>query len=297
MPRDAASSTRSMTRQNFFFGAAHMVSLGIAAYGSGRCQRAYRVRHPIESRRVPFYCLILITKGAAQFDSEQGGETARLAAGSAFFLFPGETHGYGVIEGAPFEETWVAFGGPTMVQGEAEGFYQRHQPVRMGAGAQIGGWMEAAFNAGNSRNLAEQKQLPGLIHQMVIALDGRGGCGSGATDPKLEAVRCELASRTERALDLEQLAARHGLGYSSMRSRFREAYGVAPGRYHVIQRLNAACACLSGGASVAEAAEATGFDDPFYFSRLFRRQIGLAPRQFARRTRKWVGKSNRPADS
>ena len=39
----------------------------------------------------------------------------------------------------------------------------------------------------------------------------------------------------------------------------------------------------SGAASVAQAAERVGYPDPFYFSRVFRRRTGLAPREWARR--------------
>jgi len=42
----------------------------------------------------------------------------------------------------------------------------------------------------------------------------------------------------------------------------------------------------SGAVNVAEAARRTGYADPFYFSRVFRRRTGLAPREWAARGRR-----------
>ncbi len=42
----------------------------------------------------------------------------------------------------------------------------------------------------------------------------------------------------------------------------------------------------SGAANVSEAARRTGYADPFYFSRVFRRRTGLAPREWAARGRR-----------
>ena len=41
----------------------------------------------------------------------------------------------------------------------------------------------------------------------------------------------------------------------------------------------------SAAANVSQAARRTGYADPFYFSRVFRRRTGLAPRQWAARGR------------
>jgi AraC-like DNA-binding protein len=47
-------------------------------------------------------------------------------------------------------------------------------------------------------------------------------------------------------------------------------------------RLETAQAALRSTATVAEAANQSGFDDPNYFSRWFRRQTGRTPRAWRR---------------
>ena len=42
-------------------------------------------------------------------------------------------------------------------------------------------------------------------------------------------------------------------------------------------RFERACALLRAGASVKEAALAAGYDDPAYFSRVFKVRVGVAP--------------------
>lgn len=60
---------------------------------------------------------------------------------------------------------------------------------------------------------------------------------------------------------------------------FVAAFHMTPFRYMLTRRLARACALLaSGGLRVGEVAHACGFDDPYYFSRVFKRHYGCTPR-------------------
>jgi AraC-like DNA-binding protein len=61
---------------------------------------------------------------------------------------------------------------------------------------------------------------------------------------------------------------------------FKQQTGVTPMRWLNERRMQAARQYLSGTSkTVAEIAEALGYSDPFYFSRVFRRHFGQSPRQ------------------
>ena len=66
---------------------------------------------------------------------------------------------------------------------------------------------------------------------------------------------------------------------------FREAYGCAPSEYLMRLRLERACDLLraEGDYSVSETAEMCGFSSLYYFSRAFKKHMGITPGRYRRR--------------
>ena len=63
--------------------------------------------------------------------------------------------------------------------------------------------------------------------------------------------------------------------------QFRRATGHTPGDYFMRLKVRKAAGLLAtSGQRVAEIAEAVGVGDPYYFSRLFRRIMGVSPRRY-----------------
>lgn len=81
--------------------------------------------------------------------------------------------------------------------------------------------------------------------------------------------------------DLESLARKCNMSVSTFQRRWKESMGITPARYALGLRLQEACRLLiETSNSIAEIACACGFDDEFYFSRCFRRQLGSPPRTY-----------------
>lgn len=75
-----------------------------------------------------------------------------------------------------------------------------------------------------------------------------------------------------------------GLPERTFKRRFRQATGMAPLEYVHALRLEEAKQMLETGDAPIEAiAHEVGYEDAGYFSRLFRRQVGLTPGQYRRR--------------
>lgn len=71
-----------------------------------------------------------------------------------------------------------------------------------------------------------------------------------------------------------------GCSNDHARRQFRAATGMTPTAYLTQLRLQEAKRLLLAGMQVQEAAAQVGLPDPFYFSRVFRRQEGISPRDF-----------------
>lgn len=83
-------------------------------------------------------------------------------------------------------------------------------------------------------------------------------------------------------LTVEQLAALSAMSGVYFRFLFRQVFQTSPRAYLVALRTERAKELLASGYySVTETAERSGFADQKYFSTLFRKKVGMTPRQYA----------------
>ncbi len=102
----------------------------------------------------------------------------------------------------------------------------------------------------------------------------------------VEQTRRRIVANYDSALDMEELARSSGSGASRFYRTFRKHTGLSPLKFLITTRLNASLKLLADPAvSVAEAAHAVGYSDEYYFSRLFKKQMGITPTEYAARAR------------
>lgn len=103
--------------------------------------------------------------------------------------------------------------------------------------------------------------------------------------PVLAAVEADLG---RERLDLPRLARIAGLSPSRFHAVFRAAFGMAPTRWLQERRLGRARELLAGSdLPVHQVAERAGFNDPFHFSRIFKRRQGVPPAEYRERCRRY----------
>jgi len=72
-----------------------------------------------------------------------------------------------------------------------------------------------------------------------------------------------------------------GLSASHLRSLFAAELGVSPIAALQTQRTREARRLLAGGSlTVKEIARQVGYEDPLYFSRAFRKRVGMSPMEY-----------------
>lgn len=78
-----------------------------------------------------------------------------------------------------------------------------------------------------------------------------------------------------------------GISEPYFRKIFHAVYGVTPKNYIQNKRLTRARDILEGGdcSAIQTVAQSVGFDDPLYFSRVFRAKYGLSPTEYLRNVR------------
>jgi AraC-like DNA-binding protein len=100
-----------------------------------------------------------------------------------------------------------------------------------------------------------------------------------------------LAARVKALLDerytpedsIQDLLGQLDYSYEHLCRKFKQYYGISPLGYVNAQRIERAKSLLRGAhARVKNVAREVGIEDPAYFSRLFRKMVGISPVSFAR---------------
>ncbi len=96
-------------------------------------------------------------------------------------------------------------------------------------------------------------------------------------DERMARARAYLEAHYAEPLSLEDLAARYGMSGQRFSYCFARAYQVRPMNLLIALRLEQAMRLLQTDMSVKDVARAVGYEDPLYFSRLFKRHYGCSP--------------------
>ncbi len=92
-----------------------------------------------------------------------------------------------------------------------------------------------------------------------------------------------MRANLARSLPLRELSRHAGLSPTRYSAIFREQTGFSSVEHHIRLRMQAACHCLDTTAlNVKEVAAKLGYDDPYYFSCIFRKILGCSPLAYRR---------------
>ncbi|HEX3132606.1 MAG TPA: AraC family transcriptional regulator, partial [Planctomycetota bacterium] len=123
-----------------------------------------------------------------------------------------------------------------------------------------------------------------LLVQVSVAHQGKPQMAT--LNPTVAAALRILETSGARDLDVRQVARTVGTSVSHLHRLFKDALGTSPLRYareHIVAQAKDALGTTS--LSCQEIAKRLGYDDPLYFSAVFKRIAGVSPREFRKRHR------------
>jgi AraC-like DNA-binding protein/mannose-6-phosphate isomerase-like protein (cupin superfamily) len=211
------------------------------------------------------------------------GQEWKLGPGDLLFLPPRETHTYHADPNAPWTIFWMHFRGQRAADYLASLGVSSARPLASVDDPEVlfeafedtfrhatHGFNEAAMT-GMTTAFA---RLLGLIkvHQRVP------GSRSRRVDDRILKVLAQMRDDLAHPWTLAALASSANLSVPHFTELCRRQTGLPPLGLLIRLRLQRAMDLLQqGGHNVAEASLAVGYDDPFYFSRLFRKHMGVPP--------------------
>lgn len=247
-----------------------------------RALHHYRERVQGSDEHILIYC----RSGRGWFEID--GQERILLSGQALLIPRGKPHRYGANETNPWSIHWVHFVGDTAL------FYSNKfkspefkVQVSQLVGKKLEGLYRECYRALSTGHTLNNYLLVAHIfrHLLGVLLLENDCINSGSTSPPHDATKSIdfMRSNLSRTLSLNQLAQQAGLSPSRYSALFRAQTGTSPVEHHIGLRVQAACRLLTTTElSVKEICARLGFNDPFYFSRLFGNIMGVPPSTYRR---------------
>lgn len=122
-----------------------------------------------------------------------------------------------------------------------------------------------------------------LLKQLLsfIALQNRHAQHSAGSGFNLQHIDDTLRTNLDKSLSLEELAATCNLSKYHFSAKYKEATGYSPIKHFLHMKIEAACQMLdTTDLRISTVSAALGYEDPLYFSRLFRKITGMSPKSY-----------------
>ena len=208
-----------------------------------------------------------------------------LQAGDSFLVYPDTTIHYYADEDQPWEYVWVGFNGMHAERYVELTDFSRESPVLTGEGGEtIALLLEEIYRAYGTA-IWEHMAMMGRLYALLSHLVERAQRGRAPRRDSLdcaEAAADYIVNHFAEPVTVEQLADHFSVSHSSLYRKFIKRYQMSPKRFLLEYRIDRACILLATtDHSVQEVSNSVGFDDPFYFSRVFKEIRGVSPRRYA----------------
>jgi len=226
------------------------------------------------------YILIYCTGGSGSV--EANGKTFLLGHSDAFCIPVGMPHRYYASSADPWSILWVHFKGENMK------FFPLNdcRIIHMGSHSSDNR-MQFLFGLlfrvlEHNYTLGNFIYISNVLSTILSELYFREKRAESTTQNRhvTQMVRFMYANLT-RNLTLDEIAGEVRLSRSYLNSIFKTYTKRAPMDFFLHLKMQEACKILkSGEIRVYEAAQKLGYSDPYYFSRIFRKIIGISPKEY-----------------
>jgi len=259
--------------------AAHPLTRGLYPTAMGY----YPVAHGHRMQRQEHVNHLLIYCTAGKGTLMASGKNYRIHSGDLILLPKGSPHAYKADTKDPWTIYWLHFDGAL-----ADDFYTHTQMTspRLNIGVQPrvvrifdgltdlrrSGYQLAEFIQGCH-------QLQALLSYIALLVRQQQPQSGKALN--WEHIRALMQEHIHGQLNLDALAAEAKVSKYHFSKKFKAYTGQSPIQYFINMKMQRACYLLdSTNQSIKQLAGALGYDDAYYFSRLFKKVIGLSPNQY-----------------
>lgn len=268
--------TIRMEHQDPLVSCLYITDIGYYPHADGH----YRNRQEPIDQYVLIYCM----EGDGWY--KLNGKTYNVHANQYFILPPNEPHAYGASSVQPWTIYWLHYkGSHASIYSEGQ---QEPQDIHPSVNSRISERLlvfEEIFNTLQLSTDAETlRYASSLLHYYLASMRYLRHYRQQTPherDNVIEAVKHYMKENIERRLTLEHISQYAGYSLSHFSMQFRKNTGESPLAYLNRIKIERACQLLSTtNMRVNQICHKVGFDDSYYFSRLFKRLTGKSPKQY-----------------
>lgn len=236
-------------------------------------------------RILQYHALMYIIKGAGHFE-DSDTMRRKVTPGALFYLYPRKWHNFDPDHGTIWNECWVLFDGVKVsaafgnIIPAGKSFYQ------IGIDQEFISLYEELYDVCFYQGSGFREYAFLLLHEIMTKAWLRiNNFTFRRKNDWLYRVKTFLGKNLSLPeCDLQKFAASENIGSEAFRKRFKKMAGFSPKQYFLLLKINRAKELLlRQNERIKDIAGNLGFDDPYYFSRLFRRKAGVSPKEYRRR--------------
>lgn len=252
---------------------------GLQINSCGR-QQAGQYGHTIlRSNGRSDYHLLYIQSG--WISTELDGTSVHITAGGFVFYPPGTRQLYAFSKEGNAISYWIHFTGTAIEDALTDLPYKRTFCGQVDERMQFESLLHQLSQTHHMRGSACLLDEGGLLLQILAILSRSVNRQESTECSEIRAAAAYLCEHFIQPLSLADCAARLHLSVSRFSHLFTKTIGTSPYQYLLRLRLDRACELLlHTELDIRHIAQLVGFDDPSYFSRLFRRRFGKTPGAF-----------------
>jgi AraC-like DNA-binding protein len=237
---------------------------------------------PKQLRILGLYAAVCVDSGKGFFYSDKTGEIA-VGPGDTMIVFPDVPHTY--YPDKKWETHFVVWGGPESEKLEKLGFLRKDVPVIKGSSEIVTQANRTLLELMNHEELASILERKNIALNMILDLFKASNQSheSGRTHLELQKAINFMKSNFTEDISIQECAREAGLSETHFRRLFKSHTGRSPKDFLTSLRISKAKELISSGKSIKESAFLVGYEDVFYFMRVFKNTTGISPGKFSRK--------------
>ena len=258
---------------------------GLSVYSTGyeQCDSNHSWGPAIRDHYIIHY--VVSGKGTLRYNQQ----TYSIEAGQLFIIYPSQVAAYQADADQPWKYNWVGFNGTDAGRlVKMTGLSPDHPVIQSDDPDKTRSLLRHIADAGDNTAAADA-EMAGCLYLLLahlIRMNSRHPAGNPHQTYVSNALRY-IQYNYANDMGVSDIARYVGISRSQLYRAFLQDFGVSPHNYLQTYRINEACGLLHDPVfSVAEVAGSVGFNDPLYFSRVFKSIKGITPSEYQRNHRK-----------
>lgn len=246
--------------------------------------------HQMQRQQPTDNLLIVCTEGKGHVRTQH--YEGSVQPGDILLLPSGHSHQYHADTKSPWTIYWVHFDGLQAKQMIKELDFDAEQViVSIGQQPLLTSDLKRLLSLRQSGYRASVFNYAASLTRQILyylALEIRSRNSLHRHNFNLDALQSLMLENIDGELDLDTLAASAKLSRNHFAAKYKKLTGISPIKHFIHLKIEQACYLLDTSQNSAKQISAQlGYSDPLYFSRVFKKIIGLSPTDYRKQKRGW----------